>query len=828
MLSQWQETKEEHEKSFTFGKSTFYPMIIHLFRNGVWAGEFQEEVESNAIVHFLERHAHENLTVVSSIEKWKKLTRLQVHQPLFAACITENYADACPIFAHLFLNKTVVDMHGYAIFARVANPDLCQAIHENWSPCTLVAARSGSLAITGPFVPKPNATNVTMAVSMYNFMRMNRLEIIPHLTPDNSWKYMSDNAVLVVVLSNDFEGHSKKSLVSEYENLASVYANDRHVVFVWAEEDFATQFDITDTPALLLFDSIAENFTHIPTKSKDAIVKGRAWLSGGIDEIKRRYNLRDELEETVDVANATAAESANTTNGSNNTNHKNTTTKNEKTDREENGNEETDKKKSKESKRPTWQNSKSTQLYNISTYDGQSWYNIFRNCLTEFGEYLEAYGDIVAADPAAIAKSPTLQHLGKLLQVGNDLLKREPYRGLAETFPKTPQQLKAAWDRDGGMRIRRLIELRSRAIEDLEATLQNATQDERAEHMKYVNIWSTLVHGLVKEMNRIWQQKEKEYAPAQSIEIKFVERRSASELSVEEFINDYEKKRIPVIITDLDMFDTPWTYDHIKEKCGSKMVSPVQKNPNTMNWGGLEDVGEGVNVSEFIDTFRTNETRRKWYIHDWGLPRKCPEIMGDAPYSAFRYPKYVAGDYFQRAPFIGYQHSWPSLFIGANGTESKLHIDSGGTNFWLYLLEGEKEWRFFDRKYIPYLYREAASAHFYLNAFDIDMDDTPLVSKAVMYKAIQRPGDFIYIPAGCPHAVRNNDDILGISMNYVDISNLWLYLWQKNVGDDFDDFEVYTNPNFPGGMSSKQRDLTFGEFKSTRWHKLKNEFDILE
>ena len=30
----------------------------------------------------------------------------------------------------------------------------------------------------------------------------------------------------------------------------------------------------------------------------------------------------------------------------------------------------------------------------------------------------------------------------------------------------------------------------------------------------------------------------------------------------------------------------------------------------------------------------------------------------------------------------------PSLFIGAKGTESSMHIDSGGTNFWLYLLSG--------------------------------------------------------------------------------------------------------------------------------------------
>ena len=52
------------------------------------------------------------------------------------------------------------------------------------------------------------------------------------------------------------------------------------------------------------------------------------------------------------------------------------------------------------------------------------------------------------------------------------------------------------------------------------------------------------------------------------------------------------------------------------------------------------------------------------------------------------------------------QHSWPSLFIGANRTESSMHVDSGGTNFWMYLLSGQKEWKFFDRSEMIYLYAE--------------------------------------------------------------------------------------------------------------------------
>ena len=113
------------------------------------------------------------------------------------------------------------------------------------------------------------------------------------------------------------------------------------------------------------------------------------------------------------------------------------------------------------------------------------------------------------------------------------------------------------------------------------------------------------------------------------------------------------------------------------------------RDPKTTNWGGLVDAEE-LKLADFIDTFTTNKTRRKYYLHDWSLPGGCNEIMGNPPYDEYIMPKYFAGDYFQRVFPNGYQHSWPSLFIGAKGTQSDLHIDSGGTNFWLYLLSGTK------------------------------------------------------------------------------------------------------------------------------------------
>lgn len=44
-----------------------------------------------------------------------------------------------------------------------------------------------------------------------------------------------------------------------------------------------------------------------------------------------------------------------------------------------------------------------------------------------------------------------------------------------------------------------------------------------------------------------------------------------------------------------------------------------------------------------------------------------------------RIPEYFSADYLQRGALAG-RDSWPSLFVGANGTRSALHVDRGAGN----------------------------------------------------------------------------------------------------------------------------------------------------
>ena len=288
-------------------------------------------------------------------------------------------------------------------------------------------------------------------------------------------------------------------------------------------------------------------------------------------------------------------------------------------------------------------------------------------------------------------------------------------------------------------------------------------------------------------------------------------------LSVETFFYEYARKKKPIVIEGLPISKVPWTLKHIKDVCGKLEVEVNMRDPNTTNWGGLV-YGDTLNLADFIDTHATDPVRKKYYLHDWSLPGYCPDIMGKPPYDEYIMPKYFSGDYFQRVFPNGYQHSWPSLFIGAKGTQSDLHVDSGGTNFWLYLLSGKKEWRFFPREDQINLYKRTYSAKFEPDIFNPDFKKYPLLSKSNMYHTIQNPGDLVFIPGSCPHAVRNLDNIHGISMNYVDASNFYLHLYVLLQDRKFREFELFTNSNFKQGLSSQMENLPFGAFKSMDWN----------
>ena len=121
------------------------------------------------------------------------------------------------------------------------------------------------------------------------------------------------------------------------------------------------------------------------------------------------------------------------------------------------------------------------------------------------------------------------------------------------------------------------------------------------------------------------------------------------------------------------------------------------------SWAGLGTKGQ-LPLGAFLE--RPDEGL---YLHDWSLPRNAPEALLDE----LRTPRWLRGDLLRRCgDDVPYAGAWPSLFVGAPGTRSTCHVDSGSLHFAMALVHGgAKKWRVWRREDAAFLYpRFAVSA----------------------------------------------------------------------------------------------------------------------
>ena len=92
-------------------------------------------------------------------------------------------------------------------------------------------------------------------------------------------------------------------------------------------------------------------------------------------------------------------------------------------------------------------------------------------------------------------------------------------------------------------------------------------------------------------------------------------------LSLKTFFTNMQRKKGQSLSKDC-LFQKRRGRYHISSQSGNHTVELNIRDPKTTNWGGLIDA-EDLKLADFIDTFTTNKTRRKYYLHDWSLPGGC-------------------------------------------------------------------------------------------------------------------------------------------------------------------------------------------------------------
>uniref|UniRef100_A0A6B2L6F9 JmjC domain-containing protein n=1 Tax=Arcella intermedia TaxID=1963864 RepID=A0A6B2L6F9_9EUKA len=310
------------------------------------------------------------------------------------------------------------------------------------------------------------------------------------------------------------------------------------------------------------------------------------------------------------------------------------------------------------------------------------------------------------------------------------------------------------------------------------------------------------------------------------LERSFVAIDRRANLDVNTFFNEYAFKGKPVIITDYQPIlskKTKWDLKHFEALCGSEYVTPLRYDPTAKVWGRLVET-ESCTLRDYLqyyshhDSYGTDTAPTDFlYLHDWHLPIYCPEALTD-----FIVPKYFSGDLLQRIPKemdgepLSYVDEWPSLFVGPKNSQSAMHVDSFGSNFWMYLIEGRKKWNIFSKSDLSYLYEDRATKTFEYDPFNYNLLKTPLAAKATVYECILEPGEILFVPAVSPHAVFNLEDSIAMSMNYVDASNYNLVIEElsrlERTGDQISGF-IAKALRALSSKESQYQDLSWSDFK---------------
>lgn len=242
-----------------------------------------------------------------------------------------------------------------------------------------------------------------------------------------------------------------------------------------------------------------------------------------------------------------------------------------------------------------------------------------------------------------------------------------------------------------------------------------------------------------------------------------VERVHFSELSVAAFRRDRIARVNPLIITGLAPYLAPGGLglDLLRE-----VLSPFASVP-VLEPCSKETLYE---TREFFERLRKGESL---YLCDVSIDRHVPVLAQHV-----RAPRYFLHCFSRRTrlPNPAADHT-PSLFVGAAGTGSSLHIDQFCSHFWMFLAEGQKKWTAFHRDDAGFLTPTFDRSAFMPRFLDLKTLEADIRTRDEMLQArrvdfVLQAGEVLFVPQGTPHEVQNLTETVAVSANFFDQSNL--------------------------------------------------------
>ncbi|KAL0096757.1 hypothetical protein J3Q64DRAFT_1709287 [Phycomyces blakesleeanus] len=316
---------------------------------------------------------------------------------------------------------------------------------------------------------------------------------------------------------------------------------------------------------------------------------------------------------------------------------------------------------------------------------------------------------------------------------------------------------------------------------------------------------------------RKWNFCERDYWINAFVDV--VPRIDYRQVSKAEFVQNYEAKNIPVVIThatDHWRAHTTWTESALLENYGSHLFKVGEdddennvylKMKHFLHYNKHEGRKDDSPLYIFDSGFykdRRKKSKSKSNRqssdddeddaqHEGKRRRKADPLSPMLLLGDYQVPSYFSDDLFRlarerrRPPY-----RW--LVMGGARSGTGIHIDPLGTSAWNALLKGHKRWCLFppgtpkkiiDPPMKPYDHEGVSWFSTVFPKFKVrdgpEDDNRTLGERLGMVEVLQRPGETIFVPGGWPHVVMNLDTTIAVTQNFCSPTNLdYVYLCTRH------------------------------------------------
>eukprot|EP00026_Physarum_polycephalum_P002264 Phypoly_transcript_02270.p1 GENE.Phypoly_transcript_02270~~Phypoly_transcript_02270.p1 ORF type:complete len:908 (+),score=182.89 Phypoly_transcript_02270:120-2726(+) len=242
-----------------------------------------------------------------------------------------------------------------------------------------------------------------------------------------------------------------------------------------------------------------------------------------------------------------------------------------------------------------------------------------------------------------------------------------------------------------------------------------------------------------------------------------LERKKASELTVDDFINNYDALSRPVLLCgEIDQWKAHenWSRENLLKIYGQTEFKVSERGSRKFK----------MTMKDYLRYLDVQHDEEPLYIFDSGFGERAPGMLED-----YGIPKYFPVDFFD---VMGkYKPSFRWFVMGPQHSGAPWHTDPAGTSAWNALIHGKKRWLLYPPGDLPpgvipslaptgeHVFISPPSLLWLLEVYpQLAEDEKPI-------ECIQNPGEVIFVPAGWWHMVLNLEESIAVTQNYANDCN---------------------------------------------------------